>query len=50
MPDAKRKDEEIAEFLRRHPNGEYGEVYDKQKHQAIKGNRTVIGFTLDADR
>jgi hypothetical protein len=50
MPDAKKKEREAEEFLRRHPTSKYAEkVYDKKKYEAVRRNRTVIEFTVVAD-
>jgi hypothetical protein len=50
MPDKQTKEQEAAEFLRRHPNSKYAaEAYDKQKYETIGSNRTVVRFSLDVD-
>src|SRR5437899_2515974 len=49
MPDLKTKMQQAREFLGRHPDGVYQEVYDEKKHKAVEGNRTVIQFTMVAD-
>jgi hypothetical protein len=49
MPDWKTKMQEAREYLGRHPDGVYQEVFDEKKQKAVEGNRTVIRFTLVAD-
>ncbi len=49
MPDKQTKEQEAAEFLRGHPNSKYGEAYDKQKHETVGRNRTIVHFSLDID-